>query len=151
MGDNIRLKGPLGLKQDLYDDKRAKEFKRIFQLTPKEIIAEFEKKEADVKKEVNGGSIKIKKALFGKMISNTATASPEGASSSGGLQLSGLGKMFGNLPLGFFKPANENEKNKGVNTNFFMDDEKGNRINIGKKDGGLIRQGFPKVAKKGWK
>ena len=28
MGDNIRLKGPLGLKQDVYDDKRAKEFKK---------------------------------------------------------------------------------------------------------------------------
>jgi hypothetical protein len=60
MGDNIRLKGPLGLKQDLYDDKRAKEFKRIFQLTPKEIIAEFEKKEADAKKELDGGLIESK-------------------------------------------------------------------------------------------
>jgi hypothetical protein len=68
MGDNIRLKGPLGLKQDLYDDKRAKEFKRIFQLTPKEIIAEFEKKEADVKKEKNGGAIKVQKAVFGSLI-----------------------------------------------------------------------------------
>ena len=29
MGDNIRLRGPLGLKQDVYDDKRAKEFKKI--------------------------------------------------------------------------------------------------------------------------
>ena len=58
MSDNIRLRGPLGLKQDLYDDKRAKEFKRIFQLTPKEIIAEFEKKEAEVKKEKDGGFMK---------------------------------------------------------------------------------------------
>jgi hypothetical protein len=61
MSDNIRLKGPLGLKQDLYDDKRAKEFKRIFQLTPKEIIAEFEKKEADAKKELDGGFIDMTK------------------------------------------------------------------------------------------
>jgi len=68
MSDNIRLRGPLGIKQDLYDDKRAKEFKRIFQLTPKEIIAEFEKKEADVKKEKNGGAIKVKKAVFGSLI-----------------------------------------------------------------------------------
>ena len=94
---------------------------------------------------------KIKKALFGKMISNTATASPEGSSTSGGFQLSGLGKMFGNLPLEFLRPVNVNEKKKEINTNFFIDDEKGNKINIGKKEGGLIRQGFPKVAKKGWK
>jgi hypothetical protein len=64
MGDNIRLKGPLGLKQDLYDDKRAKEFKRIFQLTPKEIIAEFEKKEVDAKKELDGGLMESKEKDF---------------------------------------------------------------------------------------
>jgi hypothetical protein len=59
MGDNIRLKGPLGLKQDIYDDKRAKEFKRIFQLTPKEIIAEYDKKLLEEKKqEKNGGFIR---------------------------------------------------------------------------------------------
>jgi len=68
MGDNIRLRGPLGLKQDLYDDKRAKEFKRIFQLTPKEIIAEYDKKEVEAKKEKNGGAIKVKKAVFGSLI-----------------------------------------------------------------------------------
>jgi hypothetical protein len=69
MGDNIRLKGPLGLKQDVYDDKRAKEFKRIFQLTPKEIIAEYDKKLLEEKKqEKNGGAIKVKKAVFGSLI-----------------------------------------------------------------------------------
>ena len=62
MGDNIRLKGPLGLKQDIYDDKRAKEFKRIFQLTPKEIIAEYlAKLEAETKKEKDGGFIDMTK------------------------------------------------------------------------------------------
>ena len=59
MGDNIRLKGPLGLKQDIYNDKQAKEFKRIFQLTPKEIIEEYSKKiDAETKKEKDGGFMK---------------------------------------------------------------------------------------------
>lgn len=58
MGDNIRLRGPLGLKQDLYDDKQAKEFKRIFQLTPKEIIIEFNKRIEEPKKEKDGGYMK---------------------------------------------------------------------------------------------
>ena len=59
MGDNIRLKGPLGLKQDIYDDKRAKEFKKIFQLTPKEIIVELDKKiTEETKKEKDGGFMK---------------------------------------------------------------------------------------------
>jgi RecB family endonuclease NucS len=71
MGDNIRLKGPLGIKQDIYNDKRAKEFKRIFQLTPKEIIAEYDKKLLEEKKqEKNGGAIKVKKAVFGSLIKN---------------------------------------------------------------------------------
>lgn len=61
MGDNIRLRGPLGLKQDLYDDERAKEWKKIIQLTPKEIIAEFDKKEANPKKELDGGFVDMTK------------------------------------------------------------------------------------------
>jgi len=51
MGDNIRLKGPLGLKQDIYDDKRAKEF-----------IAEYlAKLDAEAKKELDGGFIDMTK------------------------------------------------------------------------------------------
>jgi hypothetical protein len=62
MGDNIRLKGPLGIKQDIYDDKRAKEFKKIIQLPPKEFIAEYlAKLDAEAKKEVNGGFIDMTK------------------------------------------------------------------------------------------
>jgi len=62
MGDNIRLKGPLGLKQDVYDDKRAKEFKKIIQLPPKELIAEYlAKLDAESKKEVDGGFIDMTK------------------------------------------------------------------------------------------
>jgi hypothetical protein len=84
MGDNIRLKGPLGLKQDVYDDKRAKEFKRIFQLTPKEIIAEYDKKLLEEKKqEKNGGAIKVKKAFLGafmkQMLYGKGSAKPDGS------------------------------------------------------------------------
>jgi hypothetical protein len=84
MGDNIRLKGPLGIKQDIYNDKRAKEFKRIFQLTPKEIIAEYDKKLLEEKKqEKNGGAIKVKKAVFGslikQMLGSKGTAAPDGS------------------------------------------------------------------------
>ena len=84
MGDNIRLKGPLGIKQDIYNDKRAKEFKRIFQLTPKEIIAEYDKKLLEEKKqEKNGGAIKVKKAVFGslikQMLGGKDTSAPDGS------------------------------------------------------------------------
>jgi hypothetical protein len=62
MGDNIRLKGPLGLKQDVYDDKRAKEFKKIIQLPTKEFIAEYlAKLDAEAKKELDGGFIDMTK------------------------------------------------------------------------------------------
>ena len=62
MGDNIRLRGPLGLKQDVYDDKRAKEFKKIIQLPTKEFIAEYlAKLELESKKEKNGGFIDMTK------------------------------------------------------------------------------------------
>ena len=62
MGDNIRLKGPLGLKQDIYDDKRAKEFKKIIQLPTKEFIAEYlAKLDAEAKNELNGGFIDMTK------------------------------------------------------------------------------------------
>lgn len=62
MGDNIRLKGLLGLKQDIYDDKRAKEFKKIIELPPKEFIAEYlAKLEAEAKQKLNGGFIDMTK------------------------------------------------------------------------------------------
>ena len=62
MGDNIRLKGPLGLKQDIYDDKRAKEFKKIIQLPTKEFIAEYlAKLEVEAKNELDGGFIDMTK------------------------------------------------------------------------------------------
>ena len=62
MGDNIRLRGPLGLKQDIYDDKRAKEFKKIIQLPTKEFIAEYSAKlDAEAKKELDGGFVDMTK------------------------------------------------------------------------------------------
>ena len=75
MGDNIRLKGPLGLKQDIYDDKRAKEFKKLFQLTPKEFIAEYDKKLLEEKKqEKDGGYMKVKKLLPGGLLTASMRA-----------------------------------------------------------------------------
>ena len=180
MGDNIRLKGPLGIKQDIYDDKRAKEFKRIFQLTPKEIIAEYDKKLLEEKKqEKNGGAIKVKKAVFGslikQMLGGKGTAEPDGSeqyrqtfnvkdsetgetrnimqnfkatpsqnniSNDNGL----LGRLFGAI-------GNKASSNVGpLKHDFYVKDKAGQNVNIAeKKSGGLVRQGYPKIAKKGWK
>ena len=180
MGDNIRLKGPLGLKQDIYDDKRAKEFKRIFQLTPKEIIAEYDKKIAEeTKKEKNGGAIKVKKAVFGslikQMLGGKDTAAPDGSeeyrqtfnvkdsetgetrnimqnfkatpsqnnfSNDTGL----IGRLFGAI-------GNKTSSNVGpLKHDFYVKDKAGQNVNIAeKKSGGLVKQGYPKIAKKGWK
>jgi hypothetical protein len=180
MGDNIRLKGPLGIKQDIYNDKRAKEFKRIFQLTPKEIIAEYEKKLLEEKKqEKNGGAIKVKKAVFGSLIKQMlggkdiaapdgseqyrqtfnvkdsetgetknimqnfkATPSQNNVSNDTGL----LGRLFGAI-------GNKASSNVGpLKHDFYVKDKAGQNVNIAeKKAGGLVRQGYPKIAKKGWK
>jgi len=62
MGDNIRLRGPLGLKQDIYEQARSEEWKKIIKLDdPKEIIKELEKRELKTKKEKNGGFINMTK------------------------------------------------------------------------------------------
>ena len=69
MGDNIRLKGPLGLKQDIYDQARSEEWRKIIKLDdPKEIIKKLEERIDKPKKEKNGGSIQVKKAAFGSLI-----------------------------------------------------------------------------------
>jgi hypothetical protein len=180
MGDNIRLKGPLGIKQDIYDDKRAKEFKRIFQLTPKEIIAEYDKKLLEEKKqEKDGGAIKVKKVFFGglikQMLTGKGSAEPDGSeqyrqtfnvkdsetgetrnlmqnfkstpsqnnfSNDNGL----LGRLFGAI-------GNKASSNVGpLKHDFYVKDKAGQNVNIAeKKSGGLVRQGYPKIAKKGWK
>ena len=180
MGDNIRLKGPLGLKQDIYDDKRAKEFKKIIQLPTKEFISEYlAKLDAETKKEKDGGAIKVKKAVFGSLIRNmlhgkkTTTEdsaapyrqtfnvkdsetgeiknimqdfkpiqSQNNLSNDTGL----IGRLFGairNKPTGDVGPLKHD---------FYVKDKSGQNVNIvEKKSGGLIRQGYPKIAKKGWK
>ena len=180
MGDNIRLKGPLGIKQDIYDDKRAKEFKKIIQLPTKEFIAEYlAKLDAETKKEKDGGAIKVKKAVFGSLIRNmlhgkkTTTEdsaapyrqtfnvkdsetgeiknimqdfkpiqSQNNLSNDTGL----IGRLFGairNKPTGDVGPLKHD---------FYVKDKSGQNVNIvEKKSGGLIRQGYPKIAKKGWK
>ena len=180
MGDNIRLKGPLGLKQDIYDDKRAKEFKKIIQLPTKEFISEYlAKLDAETKKEKDGGAIKVKKAVFGSLIRNmlhgkkTTTEdsaapyrqtfnvkdsetgeiknimqdfkpiqSQNNLSNDTGL----IGRLFGairNKPTGDVGPLKHD---------FYVKDKSGQNVNIvEKKSGGLIRHGYPKIAKKGWK
>ena len=180
MGDNIRLKGPLGLKQDIYDDKRAKEFKRIFQLTPKEIIAEYDKKiTEETKKEKNGGAIKVKKVFFGglikQMLSGKGTATPDGSEqyrqtfnvkdsqtgetrnimqnfkatpsqNTSNNDMGLIGRLFGAI-------SNKPSSNIGpLKHDFYVKDKAGQNVNIAeKKSGGLVRQGYPKIAKKGWK
>jgi len=180
MGDNIRLKGPLGIKQDIYDDKRAKEFKRIFQLTPKEIIAEYDKKiTEETKKEKNGGAIKVKKAVFGslirQMLGGKGTATPDGSEqyrqtfnvkdsetgetrnimqnfkatpsqNTSNNDMGLIGRLFGAI-------GNKPSSNIGpLKHDFYVKDKAGQNVNIAeKKSGGLVRQGYPKIAKKGWK
>ena len=72
MGDNIRLKGPLGLKQDIFDQARSEEWRKIIKLDdPKEIIKKLEEQIDKPKKEKNGGSIKVKKLLPGGLLSKS--------------------------------------------------------------------------------
>lgn len=69
MGDNIRLKGPLGLKQDIYDQARSEEWRKIIKLDDtKEIIKKLEEQIDKPKKEKNGGYMKVKKLLPGGLL-----------------------------------------------------------------------------------
>lgn len=69
MGDNIRLKGPLGLKQDIYDQAKSEEWRKIIKLDdPKEIIKKLEEQIDKPKKEKNGGYMKVKKLLPGGLL-----------------------------------------------------------------------------------
>lgn len=62
MGDNIRLRGPLGIKQDVYEQARSEEWKKIIKLDdPKKIIKALEERELKTKKEKNGGFINMTK------------------------------------------------------------------------------------------
>jgi hypothetical protein len=62
MGDNIRLRGPLGIKQDVYEQARSEEWKKIIKMDdPKKIIKALEERELKTKKEKNGGFINMTK------------------------------------------------------------------------------------------
>ena len=62
MGDNVRLKGPLGIKQDVYEQARSEEWKKIIKLEdPKLIIKALEARELKTKKEKKGGFIDMTK------------------------------------------------------------------------------------------
>jgi hypothetical protein len=62
MGDNVRLRGPLGIKQDVYEQARSEEWKKIIKLEdPKLIIKALETRELKTKKEKKGGFIDMTK------------------------------------------------------------------------------------------
>ena len=67
MGDNIRLRGPLGLKQDVYDQARSEEWNKIIKIDdPKVRIQMLEKFfgiDEKPKKEKDGGLISGKSKL----------------------------------------------------------------------------------------
>ena len=67
MGDNIRLRGPLGLKQDIYDQARSEEWNKIIKIDdPKVRIQMLEKFfgiDEKPKKEKDGGLISGKPKL----------------------------------------------------------------------------------------
>jgi hypothetical protein len=49
--------------------------------------------------------------------------------------------------------GNKTSSNVGpLKHDFYVKDKAGQNVNITeKKDGGLVKQGYPKIAKKGWK
>jgi hypothetical protein len=57
-----------------------------------------------------------------------------------------LGRLFGSI-------SNKPTEDVGpLKHDFFVKDKSGQNVNIAeKKSGGLVRQGYPKIAKKGWK
>jgi hypothetical protein len=57
-----------------------------------------------------------------------------------------IGRLFGAI-------GNKASSNVGpLKHDFYVKDKAGQNVNIAeKKSGGLVRQGYPKIAKKGWK
>lgn len=180
MGDNIRLKGPLGLKQDVYDQARSEEWRKIIKIEDPQIrIKKLEEYfNIEPKKKMKGGV--VKKAVFGSLIKNMLSGKelktedsaapyrqtfnvkdsetgetrnimqnfkPTQSQNDVGNDRGLIGRLFGNI-IGNRQSSNI----KPLQHDFFVKDQSGQNVNIAeKKDGGLIRQGFPKVAKKGWK
>jgi hypothetical protein len=126
-----------------------------------------------------GGSIKVKKVFFGglikQMLTGKGSAEPDGSeqyrqtfnvkdSETGETKNimqnfkatpsqnnfnndTGLiGRLFGAI-------GNKASSNVGpLKHDFYVKDKAGQNVNIAeKKSGGLVKQGYPKIAKKGWK
>jgi hypothetical protein len=178
------------LKQKVKDYSAYKKDKKMFEKDREDYFKEQDKileeenferyKEYKYGVEVKkGGSIKVKKAVFGslikQMLGSKGTAAPDGSeqyrqtfnvkdSETGEIKnimkdfkpiqsqnnLSNdtglISRLFGairNKPTGDVGPLKHD---------FYVKDKAGQNINIAeKKSGGLVRQGYPKIAKKGWK
>ena len=164
----------------MFEKEREDYFKEQDKIFEQENFERFkeDKYGVEVKK---GGSIKVKKAVFGslikQMLGSKSTAAPDGseqyrqtfnvkdsetgetknimqnfkATESQSLNQNNfsdglLGRLFGNI----IGSAQQKSTVSPMKHDFYVKKESGN-VNIGKKEGGLIKQGFPKVAKKGWK
>ena len=179
MGDNIRLKGPLGLKQDVYDQARSEEWRKIIKIEDPQIrIKKLEEYfNIEPKKKMKGGV--VKKAFLGALIRGRSssesqtqdTAAPyrqtfnvkdtqtgevknimqdfkstQSTSSNNNFPGGIIGRLFGAI-----RGNKQASSTTPLRHDFYVQNESGENINIGKKDGGLIRQGYPKIATKGWK
>ena len=126
-----------------------------------------------------GGSIKVKKAAFGSLIRNmlhgkkTTTEDsaapyrqtfnvkdsetgeiknimqdfkPIQSQNNSNNDMGLIGRLFGAI-------RNKPTQNVGpLKHDFYVKDQFGQNVNLAeKKSGGLVRQGYPKIAKKGWK
>jgi hypothetical protein len=162
----------------MFEKERDDYFKEQDKIFEQENFERFkeDKYGVEVKK---GGSIKVKKAVFGSLIKQMlggkdiavsdgseqyrqtfnvkdsetgetknimqnfkSTPSQNNVSNDTGL----LGRLFGAI-------GNKASSNVGpLKHDFYVKDKAGQNVNISeKKAGGLVRQGYPKIAKKGWK
>jgi len=83
MGDNIRLKGPLGLKQDVYDQARSEEWRKIIKIEDPQIrIKKLEEYfNIEPKKKMKGGV--VKKLLPGGLLTRGMRVMMKTARSAG--------------------------------------------------------------------
>ena len=175
-----KIKDYSAYKKDkkMFEKEREDYFKEQDKIFEQENFERYkeDKYGIEVKK---GGSIKVKKAVFGslirQMLGDKDIASPDGSeqyrqtfnvkdSETGEIKnimkdfkpiqsqnnLSNdtglIGRLFGairNKPTGDVGPLKHD---------FYVKDKSGQNVNLAeKKSGGLVRQGYPKIAKKGWK
>ena len=175
-----KIKDYSAYKKDkkMFEKEREDYFKEQDKIFEQENFERYkeDKYGIEVKK---GGSIKVKKAVFGslirQMLGDKDIAAPDGSeqyrqtfnvkdSETGEIKnimkdfkpiqsqnnLSNdtglIGRLFGairNKPTGDVGPLKHD---------FYVKDKSGQNVNLAeKKSGGLVRQGYPKIAKKGWK